>query len=69
MTSTNYQRKVMAILDEFANKQGIDKNFLKVCDECGRIFDMLDEIDSQEWFYGHDCEPCGCGKCVKYINP
>jgi hypothetical protein len=34
----------MAILDEFANKQGIDKNFLRVCDECGRIFDILDEL-------------------------
>ncbi len=27
-----------------------------VCGECLRGFDMLDENDAQEWFYGHDCE-------------
>lgn len=27
------------------------------CPECGRWFDLLDEDDAQEWFYGHDCEP------------
>jgi len=27
-----------------------------VCGECLRAFDMLDEVDAQEWFYGHDCE-------------
>jgi len=26
------------------------------CSECGRTFDLLDETDAQEWFYGHDCE-------------
>lgn len=26
------------------------------CVECGRVFDLLDEIDSEEWAYGHDCE-------------
>ena len=26
------------------------------CRECGRVFDLLDETDSQEWAYGHDCE-------------
>lgn len=26
------------------------------CPECHRIFDLLDETDSQEWAYGHDCE-------------
>jgi hypothetical protein len=26
------------------------------CVECGRVFDMLDPTDAQEWFYGHDCE-------------
>jgi hypothetical protein len=29
---------------------------LRKCVECGRFFDMLDEVDTQEWFYGHDCE-------------
>ena len=26
------------------------------CLECGRVFDLLDEDDAQEWHYGHDCE-------------
>jgi hypothetical protein len=26
------------------------------CVECFRVFDLLDETDSQEWAYGHDCE-------------
>jgi len=26
------------------------------CVECGRMFDLLDEIDAGEWYYGHDCE-------------
>lgn len=27
-----------------------------ICPECFRVFDLLDEIDAQEWAYGHDCE-------------
>lgn len=27
------------------------------CVECRRIFDLLDENDANEWYYGHDCEP------------
>jgi len=26
------------------------------CPECGRIFDLTDETDAEEWAYGHDCE-------------
>lgn len=26
------------------------------CVECGRVFDLLDETDAEEWAYGHDCE-------------
>ena len=26
------------------------------CVECSRVFDLLDEDDSNEWAYGHDCE-------------
>ena len=26
------------------------------CIECERVFDLLDEDDANEWFYGHDCE-------------
>ncbi len=26
------------------------------CVECGRVFDLLDEEEAGEWFYGgHDC--------------
>lgn len=27
------------------------------CAECGRVFDLLDETDQEEWTYGHDCDP------------
>jgi len=26
------------------------------CAECGRVFDLLDDTDAQEYAYGHDCE-------------
>lgn len=26
------------------------------CPECERVFDLLDEDDANEFFYGHDCE-------------
>jgi hypothetical protein len=26
------------------------------CRQCDRIFDLLDEDDAGEWYYGHDCE-------------
>jgi hypothetical protein len=26
------------------------------CGDCGRVFDLLDEMDAEEWHYGHDCE-------------
>lgn len=26
------------------------------CVECERIFDLTDEVDAEEWAYGHDCE-------------
>lgn len=27
------------------------------CVECGRVFDLADDIDADEWYSGHDCEP------------
>lgn len=27
-----------------------------ICPECGRVFDLLDESDADEWYSGHDCE-------------
>jgi DNA-directed RNA polymerase subunit RPC12/RpoP len=26
------------------------------CVECGRVFNLLDEDDANEWYFGHDCE-------------
>lgn len=26
------------------------------CEECGRVFDLMDEEDAGEFYYGHDCE-------------
>jgi hypothetical protein len=26
------------------------------CAECGRVFDLTDEEQAEEWAYGHDCE-------------
>ena len=26
------------------------------CSECERVFDLTDEDEADEWFYGHDCE-------------
>ena len=28
----------------------------RTCAECSRVFDLLDDTDAQEWYYGHDCE-------------
>ncbi len=28
----------------------------RTCNECDRVFDLLDETDAEEWAYGHDCE-------------
>lgn len=29
---------------------------IAICVECYRKFDLLDETDASEWYYGHDCE-------------
>ena len=26
------------------------------CVECERVFDLMEEDQASEWFYGHDCE-------------
>jgi hypothetical protein len=26
------------------------------CPECERVFDLMDEDDAGEFYYGHDCE-------------
>ena len=27
-----------------------------ICPECCRVFDMLNDLDIEEWSFGHDCE-------------
>lgn len=29
---------------------------VRMCVECGRIFDLTVETDAEEWHSGHDCE-------------
>jgi hypothetical protein len=29
---------------------------LRKCDECDRVFNIVDEFDRDEFFFGHDCE-------------
>ena len=29
------------------------------CEDCGRVFDLFDEVDADEWSAGHDCETRG----------
>ena len=43
------------IIDEFV-KGMVKARAKRMCVECGRVFDMLDEADAEEWTYGHDCE-------------
>jgi hypothetical protein len=26
------------------------------CYECSRVFDLTNQLDADEWAYGHDCE-------------
>lgn len=26
------------------------------CPDCARVFDLLDEDQASEWYYGHDCD-------------
>lgn len=29
---------------------------MRKCVECGRVFDLSNELDAEEFYYGHDCE-------------
>lgn len=40
---------------------GVDTNGISLpknatCSECGRVFDLYNETDAEEWQFGHDCE-------------
>jgi len=41
-----------AILEERKRKARLTKT----CAECSRVFDLTNEIDAEEFYYGHDCE-------------
>jgi len=28
----------------------------QTCEECGRVFDLFNPQDENEWYAGHDCE-------------
>lgn len=34
----------------------MDDSFYITCPECGRVFDMFNEEDMEEYKSGHDCE-------------
>ena len=35
----------------------IELRMIRSCrDGCGRVFNLLDDKDAEEWYYGHDCE-------------
>lgn len=39
------------------------------CCECGRVFDLSDETDAEEWHYGHDCEArVDCAECGRPVD-
>ena len=29
---------------------------IRQCDECDRVFNLDEDVDADEWYYGHDCE-------------
>lgn len=41
--------------EERLQRLGVVITSVRICFECGRNFLMTDEIDAQEWAYGHDC--------------
>lgn len=43
-------------VQRFGTQEAATLHKWQKCPECGRVFDLLDEDDNNEWFYGHDCE-------------
>jgi hypothetical protein len=33
-----------------------EDDVFRTCVECNRIFDLFNEVDVEEYYYGHDCE-------------
>jgi hypothetical protein len=38
------------------------------CAECERVFDLLNEEEAGEWYYGHDCDTFERGDCDNCEN-
>jgi hypothetical protein len=58
--TTKYQKKLLATFytnwrRNMRTMSGMNMTDAK-CYECGRIFDLLNDNDADEWHYGHDCE-------------
>jgi hypothetical protein len=34
----------------------IEDDVYRTCVDCNRLFSLLDDIDREEYYYGHDCE-------------
>jgi hypothetical protein len=35
----------------------VEDDVYRLCVDCNRRFSLVDEIDREEYFYGHDCQP------------
>jgi len=51
--SSSYGITVMTIRIESLDILKVSK---QKCVECGRVFNLLDKSDADEFHYGHDCE-------------
>jgi hypothetical protein len=38
----------------------IEDDVYRRCEHCNRLFSLLDEIDREEYFYGHECKTTEC---------
>lgn len=43
-------------------------NHSAVCDDCKRVFDLNDEMETDEWCSGHDCEIDGSDADDDYVG-
>ena len=56
---TNLEIWYLALYDLLVHeKRGkkMEVQTMSQCVECGRVFDLTDEIQAGEFYYGHDCE-------------
>ena len=48
-----------------AHELSVYQGWLRTCAACGRVFDLANALDADEWANGHDCEDlpacAGCG--------